>query len=283
MDTTNSNLLGIARRLADTCAAAETVQAVAVTGSVAAGTADDASDIDLLVLHSSLPPAAVLSTIREAVNGSQRLYCSSAQDNARFKEGYFADGVRCDLSHLTLAALEEDLALVLEAHSTDAHAQSRVSGIQSSLALYGGAVLSAFQQRASCYPAALARIMVRNYLRFQPFWAMTELGVKRRDLLYLYQTFVDAEKSIIGVLCGLNSVYLPGDFKHTARLAAQLPIAPENLAARLAAVFQQAPEAAASELGALIRETFALVEQQMPDVDTSWPRHWFDLPRTGGQ
>ncbi len=280
MDTTNRRLLGIARRLAKTCAAAETVQAVAVAGSVAAGTADNASDIDLLVLHSFLPPAAVLNSVREAANGSQRLYSSAAQDPARFKEGYFVEGVRCDLSHLTLAALKEDLALVLDAHSTDAHAQSRVSGIQRCLPLHGDSLLNEFQKAAQ-YPAELRQKTVEAHLRFPPFLVLTEMGARRGDLLFLYEALVDAEKAILSVLCGLNSVYLPGDFKHTARLAAQFPVAPENLAARLAAVFQHPPEAAASELGALVRETFALVEQQMPDVDTAWARHWFELPQTG--
>ena len=106
------------------------------------------------------------------------------------------------------------------------------------------------------------------------------MGAGRGDLLFLYQNLVDAEKNILGVLCGLNSVYLPGDFKHTARFAASLRVAPDNLAVRLAAVFQTGPEAAANEIGALIRDTFTLVEQQMPEVSTAWSRRWFDLPRT---
>ena len=107
--------------------------------------------------------------------------------------------------------------------------------------------------------------MVEAYLRFQPFWVLTEMGAGRGDLLFFYQTVVDAEKSILGVLCGLNSVYLPGDFK---------------LAVRLNAVFELAPADAAEEIGLLVRETFALVESQMPEVSTAWPRRWFDLPRT---
>lgn len=220
-----------------------------------------------------------MDEIRVQVNGSERLYSSSVQDTAQFKEGYFVDGVRCDLSHLTLAAMKDDLALVLDAHSTDAYAQSRVGGLQHCLPLHGDSLLDEFQ-KAARYPAELRRKMVETHLSFQPFWVLTEMGVKRGDLLFLYQSLVDAEKVLLGVLCGLNSVYLPGDFKRVGQTALQLPIAPENLAARLNAVFQLAPADAAEEIGTLIRETFALVEQQMPDVDTSWPRRWFDLPRT---
>jgi hypothetical protein len=227
-----------------------------------------------------LPERAVLNEIRVQVNGSERLYSSSVQDTARFKEGYFVDGIRCDLSHLTLAAIEDDLALVLDAHSTDSHAQSRAAGIQSCLPLFGDNLVQGYQNKAARYPAELRRKMVETYLSFQPFWVLTEMGAGRDDLLFLYQSLVDAEKALLGVLCGLNSVYLPGDFKRVGLIAAQLPLAPDNLAARLNAVFQLAPADAAEEIGTLIRETFALVELHMPEVSTAWPRRWFDLPRT---
>ena len=280
MDTIKNRLLSIARRLADASVALPTVQAVALTGSAATGNADESSDIDLIVLHTALPERAALNEIRVQVNGSERLYSSSMRDTARGKEGYFVDGIRCDLSHLTLAALEDDLALVLEVHSTDAHAQSRVAGIQNCLPLFGDSLISELQRKAAHYPAELRRKMVETHLSFQPFWVLTEMGAGRGDLLFLYQSLVDAEKAVLGVLCGLNSVYLPGDFKRTGSLAARLLIAPENLAARLNAVFQLAPRDAAEEIGTLIRETFTLIEQQMPKISTIWPRRWFDLPRT---
>lgn len=280
MDTINDRLLELARRLAEALTALPTVQAVALTGSAATGNADESSDIDLIVLHTALPERAALNAVRVQVSGSERLYSSSVSDELRFKEGYFIDGIRCDLSHLTLAALEDDLALVLDAHSTDAHAQSRVGGIQRCLPLYGESLVQGFQHKAACYPAELRQKMVRTYLIFPPLWVLTEMGAGRGDLLFLYQSLIDAEKAILGVLCGLNSVYLPGDFKRAGLLAAQLRLAPDTLAARLTAVFQAAPKDAAEEVGALIRETFALVEQQMPEVSISWPRRWFDLPRT---
>ncbi len=100
MDAINNRLLGTARRLAEALAVLPTVQAAALTGSAAAGTADESSDIDLIVLHTALPEPALLNKVRLQVNGSERLYSSSVQDTARFKEGYFVDGVRCDYQPL---------------------------------------------------------------------------------------------------------------------------------------------------------------------------------------
>ena len=99
MDAT-TRLRGIARCLAGALAAAPTVQAVALTGSVALEAADEGSDIDLIVFHTAPPTLSALDEIRAQVNGSGRFYSSSAQDTARVKEGYFVKGIRCDLSHL---------------------------------------------------------------------------------------------------------------------------------------------------------------------------------------
>lgn len=275
----DSELLAIARRLSEACASEAAARAVALTGSVALGIADGASDVDLIVFHSdALPPLAALDAVRATVGGSLRLYVSASADGARFKEGYFVEGVRCDLSHVTVAAFEADMALVLDAHSTDAHAQSRLAGILDSLPLHGAETVGGLKDRASQYPDELARAVVEKHLRFPPFWTLTEMGAGRSELLHLYTAMVEAETNILGTLCGLNRVYLPGEFKHLERLTAILPRAPPDLAPRLRAVLRQEPKAAAEELGALIRETFALVTQHMPEADTDGPRRWFDLP-----
>jgi len=276
----NSELLAIARRVSEACVSRAAARAVALTGSVALGIADGASDIDLIVFHDVLPPRAALDAARGSVGGSLRLYASQVQDGARFKEGYFMGGVRCDLGHITVAAFEADMALVLGAHSADSHAQSRLAGILDGLALHGNDLVAGFQARAAHYPDALARATVAKHLCFPPFWTLTEMGAGRGELLHLYSAMVEAETNILGTLCGLNRVYLPGEFKHLDRLAADLPRAPPDLAPRLRAVLRQEPKAAAEELGALIRETFALVTRHMPEVDSAGPRRWFDLPRT---
>jgi len=194
MDAT-TRLRGIAQCLAGALAAAPTVQAVALTGSVALEAADEGSDIDLIVFHTAPPTLSALDEIRAQVNGSGRFYSSSAQGTARFKEGHFVKGIRCDLSHLTLEALDNDLALVLKAHSTDAHAQSRVNGIQNCLPLSGNSLVQGYQDASADYPAELRRKMLEEHLSFPPFWVLTEMGVKRGELLFLYQMLADAEKT----------------------------------------------------------------------------------------
>ena len=194
MDAT-TRLRGIAQCLAGALAVAPTVQAVALTGSVALEAADEGSDIDLIVFHTAPPTLSALDEIRAQVNGSGQFYSSSAQGTARFKEGHFVKGIRCDLSHLTLEALDNDLALVLKAHSTDAHAQSRVNGIQNCLPLSGNSLVQGYQDASADYPAELRRKMLEEHLSFPPFWVLTEMSVKRGELLFLYQMLADAEKT----------------------------------------------------------------------------------------
>jgi len=73
MDAT-TRLRGIAQCLAGALAAAPTVQAVALTGSVALEVADEGSDIDLIVFHTAPPTLSALDEIRAQVNGSGRFY-----------------------------------------------------------------------------------------------------------------------------------------------------------------------------------------------------------------
>lgn len=94
-----------------------------------------------------------------------------------------------------LEALDNDLALVLKAHSTDAHAQSRVNGIQNCLPLSGNSLVQGYQDASADYPAELRRKMLEEHLSFPPFWVLTEMGVKRGELLFLYQMLADAEKT----------------------------------------------------------------------------------------
>jgi hypothetical protein len=243
------------------------------------GIADEISDIDLIVFYAALPHTSMLDSLCGQVNGSPQIYSSTTHDECRFKEGYYVDGVRCDITHLTIAAFEEDMAEVLDAFSTDAYAQSRVSGMMDSMALYGNEFVDDFRAKASNYASRLAHLVVEKHLKFQPFWVMTDMGVKRDELLFLYQTFVESETNIVGALCGLNQVYLPGEFKRIEQLSSKLRFAPQDLVSRLKAVFQLEPEAAANELCTLIRDTFALVERHMPEFDTSESKRWFELPR----
>jgi hypothetical protein len=76
------------------------------------------------------------------------------------------------------------------------------------------------------------------------------------------------------VLAGLNRVYFSTfQFKRMHAFAARLAIAPPDLADRLERLFDR-PHWAGASLEALTAETIALVERELPDVDTTKGRRW---------
>ncbi len=92
-------------------------------------------------------------------------------------------------------------------------------------------------------------------------------------LPYSYQALSEAAFNLVGVLAGLNGIYYTTfQFKRVERFVAGLTIAPPNFYARLQGLFNAPLEEALSALEQLVAETVALVEQHMPQIDTTAAR-----------
>jgi Nucleotidyltransferase domain len=278
MSEPNERRLALARRMAAVCAAYPGVRAIALTGSVARGEADDASDIDLLLYYDALPTEAEVEATRKAVGGSERIFFLGDPGEGSFAESYAVDGVKHDFAHTTLATWERDMAEVLEQHQCDSPMQKALAGILDAVPLHGAELLDGWKARAARYPDALAEAMVKRHLRFYSLWVPEQHAADRGDLLFLYEILTEAERNILGVLMGLNRVYHWGEYKRMDSFLARLPIAPGGLSSRLKAILRVEPHAAVHQLGTLIDETFALVETHMPQVNAAEARRRYQRP-----
>jgi len=122
--------------------------------------------------------------------------------------------------------------------------------------------------------------MVKKHLRFRALWVLENYGVKRDDVLFLSEELLYAVKNILGVLLGLNQLYHPVNsvpLKGMDKFINKMAIAPDNLSFRLKRIFREEPHAAVYQLGELIEETFALVENHMPEVDTTAAWQYYKL------
>jgi Nucleotidyltransferase domain len=272
MQEPNERRLALARRMASICATYPGVRAIALTGSVARGEADEASDIDLLLYYNTLPAEEELQATRAQVGGSERIFFVGDPKEGSFVESYTVDGVKHDFAHVTIPTWERDMAEVLEQHHCDSPMQKALAGLLDALPLYGTELIEAWKARAARYPDALAEAMVKRHLRFYPLWVPERHAADRDDLLFLYEILTEAERNVLGVLMGLNRVYHWGEYKRMDSFLARLPIAPNDLSARLKAILRAEPNAAVQQLGTLIDETFALVEMHMPQVNVAEAR-----------
>ncbi len=139
--------------------------------------------------------------------------------------------------------------------------------------LYGEPLIRQWQTRLADYPDDLAEAMVTHYLSFYPIWGLQPRLETRDATIWRSEILVDLAHHLIGVLAGLNHLYFsPFQFKRTRRFVEKMGIAPADFADRLESLFHADPGAAALQAESLARETVALVEQHLPQVDTSRAR-----------
>jgi predicted nucleotidyltransferase len=280
MQDTNERLLDLARRVAAIFTASGKAQASVALGSVARRQSDTYSDLDLAVYYDAMPTEEEIAAGRAALGGTDRLRLPGATADA-IVDIFLVGGVECQVMHCTVARIEADLDAVLREYQTDHERHAVVGGILDALPLFGGDVVAGWQARAAAYPDALARAVVRDHLKFWPHAVLARRIVPRDAPLYLHKALVDDAKMLLSALSGLNRLYPQLEFKRLAAYIARMRIAPPDLAARLTEALGAEPFAAVALLRGLIEETFALIERQMPDVDTSEARQRFNQTPRG--
>jgi hypothetical protein len=256
------------------------VAGVLLAGSVARGLADGFSDIEIDIYWHAPPTDADLSAPIERA-GWPVVY--RHVDENEWADGFLIAGVKVDTSQFLVSTLDRWLDAALVRADTEPEYQVRITAIQHGQPLYGAELIERWRARTAAYPAALAHAMVAQYLEFRPRYLL-EMLAARDDVLLLHQDLVAAEQMILSVLMGVNRVYAPHPYhKWLDWEIGQLNIAPPDLNRRLRQVLRAESRAAVDQLHELIEETFALVEQHMPDFDTSPARAVFGERRVVGE
>jgi hypothetical protein len=259
MTGTSAHLRAVAERVAAAYVAHTAPRAILLTGSAAGEGGDHHSDVDLMVYRDAAPTEEQLRAVRQALGVGR-------SDGRK----YWVDGVEIDGGTVTVAECERQLADVLERFEARSLAQKSCEGILRGVPLHGAELIERWQARVRAYPPELARRMVEAHLTFWPVWRVGEWVLARDMALWYQQTLVDSSHNVLGVLAGLNRLYFhPAYFKRLRRFVAGMRVAPPDLAERLEGLFAAEPRAAMGALEQLVAETVAIVEAEMPEVDTS--------------
>jgi hypothetical protein len=264
----------VARYVAPVIAKNPKVQAVVLGGSAARGNADSYSDIEIGVFWSEAPTNADRMAPINPVGGEfWELDPYDPVENTWMDE-WGLGGVKMDVRNLTVEGLERILSDVVERADTVEFKHMTVSAIQYGMALVNPALLERWKARLSPYPHALGRAMVQEYLRLDSWCWWVEMLATRGDLSLLYSSLSQATHKMLRMLTGINQLYFPG-FKWMYRLINDMAITPDNLSVRIEQAFQAKPLAATSILRDLILETYDLVDQWMPEIETGKARFEF--------
>ncbi|HLJ54603.1 MAG TPA: nucleotidyltransferase domain-containing protein [Chthonomonadaceae bacterium] len=267
----------IARRIVREYTALESARAAMLSGSAAEGHADRYSDIDMMVYYDALPTDAELEEARIANGGGTRIWQAGDRAAGAVMEAYPVAGVECQIVHVTTAAWERDMGVVLEQHVVETPLHKALSGLLVGIPLYGDERIAEWKARAAAFPEPLRAKMAAHYLSFFPIWGMRERFFSRDAVLWFHQIRVETLQNLLGALAGVNRrYYTTFQFKRTADFVATLGACPEALAARLEEALAAEPDRAAVLLEALVRETVGIVEHELPDLDTATARGRID-------
>ena len=121
--------------------------------------------------------------------------------------------------------------------------------------------------------------MVEANLKVTPSWIYDGMGRDRGDLVVFYEYVLATMRQVVGILAGLNRVYVaPEKLKRVGVVVGRMPLMPPDAAARLDALLDLPREQVKAELDDLVGRTLELVEEHLPDVDTTRARRLWSLP-----
>jgi predicted nucleotidyltransferase len=258
----------LAEQIGAAYAANHNAEVVMIAGSVARGSADRYSDIEVDVYYAEPPTEAERIAAVERCGGTVELL---AEDEDEWEEQMSIGGFHAHTSTFLVATMERYLREVIEQCSLAPEAQTRLFSLQHGITVKGESQVERWRAKAAAYPDGLQRAMLEENLRFGQFRHAAEMLAARDDLLALYDVFVETGRQLMGALLGLNRIYMPtpGYLKSMDETIALMAVKPADLAARLKRSFQTEPTPAVDELEALIEETLALVEAHVPGFDTA--------------
>ena len=190
-----------------------------------------------------------------------------SEDEEGFLDTYRVKGVECQFAHGLVGWYENLLKEVLENVSTNRVYHLVMSGIQDALPLYGEEYINEMKSRISEYPKDLSIALVNEHLKFPPMDELRYRTMKEDNRLRYYDILTKVTTAIMGVLIGLNRMYMPRNFEKMQSLVDRFDVKPENLYERLNSLFTQKKEAALAELDKLILELAQIVENRLPEVD----------------
>jgi hypothetical protein len=246
-------------------------------GSVAQGVADRWSDCDTIVYWEAID-ADWLETPRAGAGGKRITWIEHFPGNARLEQYRFGT-MKADVAHVRLGWLNELIDGVLSGEDTDTTSLDVLRGVQESVVLFGEQAYEPIRARVDEYPDALRRSMVERHLGFMPSWIYDGMGRERGDLLTFYEYVLGTMRNLAGVLAGLNRVYVaPDKLKRIGAVVGGMEIAPPDAAARLERLLALPLEDVRAELDDLVSRTLELVEEHLPEVDTSASRRRWSTP-----
>lgn len=245
-----------------------------VTGSVAAGTVDTFSDLDLLCYVEGPIPASIKEYEQVKLDELSGIVIAFSDDV--YAVNYEIQGVKCEMVYFSISFVEQKIKNLLLSKDRSFQAQTVATGILQSLSLYDkSGVLAGWKRSLSAYPEAIGRWLITEHLDFFSRTEMEERGLERNDLVYLTEKKLQNQEKLLAVWCGLNRMYHPGKMKGLIYTLSLMEIKPSDAEFRMMNLWRVPARQSINILSDLIEDTFDLIEMYRPDLRIAEARQLF--------
>jgi hypothetical protein len=238
-----------------------------LTGSVARGAADGASDLDVYLYWEQVDREALAATARAETLGAHRRF--GVDQASGYFEKYDLGGRFVDVASVSMAVPDVAAAVLGgEGQATD-EVLALAGAFHEAVALRGGDELAAWRRRLT-YTDDLAReqVSARGVRLLAPS-ALYRITADRGDLLAYEARTAAVLVDAVGLLGAANRTFLPlSPIKwwpwHLDRLAYR----PGDVLSRIEAGLTRPDAVTTADLDRLLLEILDLVDQHVPDADT---------------
>jgi hypothetical protein len=246
----------------------EKVKGILLAGSVSRGWEDKHSDIELHILWSEPPTDSERMYPIEMVNG--RVIDFYPYEDEEWSETYLTEeNIKLEISNFLLKTVENCIKEVVHQNETDYDKQCILASVFYGRSLYGESVIFDLKQKTEGYPSSLSEKMIIENLELGSRWNNRNALLDREDWLMLYEVICSVEKKLLGVLFGLNRLYVHHPaFKWMHHAIDMMKIKPDNLDKRFSQILAGDMNKSIQELELLIEEVLTLVEVHYPHINT---------------
>ncbi len=257
----------------------EKIAGVLLAGSVSRGWEDSHSDIELNILWNEAPnDEDRLKPIKEVKGEVIDFF---PYEDEEWSETYLAAGIKFEISNFLVKTVEDVIRQVVQEGNINYDLQCLAASVHDGHVLYEkDDILLQLKELVKEYPVLLAEYMILENLELGSRWNNRRALFDREDWLMYYDLLTAVQKKLLGVLFGLNSMYVHHPaFKWIENSIKEMKIAPENLYARFSDILTGVPQHSLTALEELTEEVFALAERHHPYLPVKEKRQRAEFTR----
>ena len=273
--------LDLARRIVEVYASNPDLVGAGCCGSVARGTADDHSDLDLYFFWKRPQRDAFETAPLDAIGGRRFTY-TGIDENGDGLEQLFVDGIKIDIAH-ELPSLQEDLTReVVEQLEISAEGFKNLAAMSELVSLHGDAQIGRLRDQALAYPEALVPKALETFLHFPPI-TLLRICRERRDPAGFSDVLLRISAQAIACVAARNHRYFhpEAELKGALEVLARCTDRPERLLGTLDALLRDPDADRLDDLRSALLELIGSIETAHPSVPTDRVRWLLDFQFDG--